>query len=161
MSGGEQAQGWSAGTDPGKPWWSSPPPLSAAQTHTHNVLFIQSARCLKFEGVKPGMSLNLMYQNLHMSPVVAITWRGHGSPACCIQKPSQSSHGITSKNRLVVIWWFYLVQSRSQYRHQEAIVDVAEQLRPDGGMSNLKKTSADGRRVGCGAAYCMCCGVWV
>lgn len=42
----------------------------------------------------------------------------------------------------------YLVQSRSQYRNQEAIVDVTQQLRPDGGMSNLKKTSTDGKRVG-------------
>lgn len=34
------------------------------------------------------------------------------------------------------IW--YLVQSRSQYRHQETIVDVTQQLGADGGMSNLK-----------------------
>lgn len=49
----------------------------------------------------------------------------------------------------------YLVQSRSQYRHQEAIVDVTQQLRPDGGMSDLKKTSTDGQRVGCGTISCM------
>ena len=33
--------------------------------------------------------------------------------------------------------FFYLVQSRSQNRHQEAVVDVTQQLGADGGMSDL------------------------
>ena len=35
----------------------------------------------------------------------------------------------------------YLVQSRSQNRHQEAVVDVTQQLRADGGMSDLRETN--------------------
>lgn len=34
----------------------------------------------------------------------------------------------------------YLMQSRSQHRHQEAVVNVAQQLGFNGGMSNLKMT---------------------
>lgn len=33
----------------------------------------------------------------------------------------------------------YLMQSRSQHRHQEAVVNVTQQLGSNGGMSNLKK----------------------
>ena len=52
----------------------------------------------------------------------------------------------------------YLVQSRSQNRHQEALVDVTEQLRPDGGMSDLRETDKDGtdRVINASLLYCLC-----
>lgn len=42
---------------------------------------------------------------------------------------------------------WYLVQSRSKYRHKEAIVDVTKQLGADGRMSHLRETKMYTYRV--------------
>ncbi len=48
------------------------------------------------------------------------------------------------------------MQSRSHYRHQEAVVDVTQQLRADGGMSDLRETDGALNAVSNVYSVCVC-----